>query len=149
MAEIAATSAEAEVEFQDANDEQIRADIEDFYRDHPELTLKTLICRAYSKTGKKYVALVLTGDKKVDFDVVTSQLGLQSIRLANPDEMRKLGLIAGFVSPIDCCHVEIVGDRSIERYASYYDGGNRVQVYRRNVNYPRDFKVSRMLNFSK
>jgi prolyl-tRNA synthetase len=135
-----------EIEFKDATDEELRSIILEFYQKHPEQTLKTLVCRAYGQTSKEYIALVTRGDRKVDLDKVCKIMGFKNIRLANNDEMQKLGLVAGYVSPIDCKSMKIIGDIAIEQYRSYYDGGNRELLYRRNVNYPRDFTVSKLLD---
>jgi prolyl-tRNA editing enzyme YbaK/EbsC (Cys-tRNA(Pro) deacylase) len=120
-----------------------------FYRDHPEKTLKTLVCRAYAPGRKEYVALVTRGDLQADFDKLARELGLSKIRLANPDEMARLGLEVGYVSPLDCGDLKIVVDLAVEVYDSYYDGANEPQRYRRNVNYPRDFQAWRVLDFAR
>ena len=136
------------IEFEDANDEALKTKILDFYREHPEQTLKTLVCRAYGRANKEYVALVTRGDLKVNLDKVIKLLDLKTIRFANADEMQKLGLSAGFVSPIDCKDMKIIGDTAIEKYQNYYDGGNRDLLYRKNVNYPRDFSVTHLIDLS-
>src|SRR6266496_3733233 len=135
-----------EIEFKDATDEELRSTILEFYRTHPEQTLKTLVCRAYGNTSKEYIALVTRGDRKVDFEKLCSVLDFRNLRLANPDELRKLGLVAGYVSPVDCKNMAIIADTAIEQYRNYYDGGNRDLLYRKNVNCPRDFTVSQLLS---
>jgi prolyl-tRNA synthetase len=120
-----------------------------FYRDHPEQTLKTLVCRAYSPTRKEYVALVTRGDLSADFDKVSRALGLTKIRLANPEELDRLGLVLGFVSPMDCTDLKIIVDPAIEAHDRYYDGANTPKGYRKNVNYPRDFGAWKVLDFAR
>jgi prolyl-tRNA editing enzyme YbaK/EbsC (Cys-tRNA(Pro) deacylase) len=120
-----------------------------FYRDHPEKTLKTLVCRTYAPGRKEYVALVTRGDLQADFGKLARELGLSKIRLANLDEMARLGLEVGYVSPLDCGDLKIVVDLAVETYDSYYDGANEPQRYRRNVNYPRDFQAWRVLDFAR
>ncbi len=137
------------VEFEDAMDDNLRSRIVAFYKDHPELTLKTLVCRAYWQNQKEYMAVVIRGDLTVDFEKLKNELGLSNIRLASKDEMAKLGLVIGYVSPIDCTNMKVIGDFSIMKYANYYDGGNRDLLYRKNVNYPRDFRVWKMMNISR
>jgi len=138
----------AEIEFHDATDEDLRATILEFYSDHPERTLKTLVCRAYLPNAKRYIAVVTRGDRKIDLTKLSSVMGYKNVRLANADEMKKLELTAGYVSPVDCAAFDIIGDKSIEEYRNYYDGGNRDLLYRKNVNYPRDFVVTNMLDIS-
>src|SRR5262245_34129636 len=120
-----------------------------FYRDHPERTLKTLVCRAYSPKQKEYVALVTRGDLSADFDKVTRAFGWTKMRLANPDELERLGLVVGYVSPIDCVDLKIVVDPAVEAYDRYYDGANAPQEYRTNVSYPRDFVAWQVLDFAR
>lgn len=137
----------AEIEFNDAaEDDQLRDEIATFYREHPERTLKTLVCRAYGPGSKEYIAIVTRGDRNVDFEKVSEALGYNNIRLANRDEMTKLGLAVGYVSPIDCKDMKVICDGEVERYQSYFDGGNRELLYRKNVNFPRDFKASKVLD---
>lgn len=138
----------APLELDDASDETARSRILAFYRECPELTLKTLVCRAYSQNRKEYIAVVVRGDLNIDFEKLKKELGLSNIRLASKDEMSKLGLVVGYVSPIDCGTLRVIGDHSIKQFSSYYDGGNRMWLYRKNVNYPRDFAVSDMLDVS-
>jgi prolyl-tRNA editing enzyme YbaK/EbsC (Cys-tRNA(Pro) deacylase) len=135
--------------FEDATDEEVRERILRFYREHPELTLKTLVCRAYGYGNKEYVALVTRGDMSFDMDKLCAMKKYKSVRLANPEEMKKLNLVVGYVSPIDCAGMRILGDTSITEHENYYDGGNRELLYRKNVNYPRDFSVEELLPLAK
>lgn len=137
------TSHDDSIEVLDESDE-----ILGFYRDHPEQTLKTLVCRAYMPSGKEYVALVTRGDLKADLQRLARELGWSRLRLANPDEMARLGLVVGYVSPLDCGDLKIVVDPAITAHDSYYDGANEARRYRRNVNYPRDFTAWRVLDFA-
>ncbi len=122
-------------------------DILAFYRDNPERTLKTLVCRAYSPSGKEYVALVTRGDLSADFDKVSRALGLTKLRLANPEELDRLDLVLGYVSPIDCTDLKIIVDPAVKVYDRYYDGANTPKGYRKNVNYPRDFQAWKVVDF--
>jgi prolyl-tRNA editing enzyme YbaK/EbsC (Cys-tRNA(Pro) deacylase) len=136
------------IEFEDATDEEVRERVLKFYRDHPELTLKTLVCRAYGYRSKEYIALVIRGDLSINMDKLCAAMKYKSVRLANPDEMKKLKLVVGYVSPLDCTGMKILGDKSITQYQAYYDGGNREFLYRKNVNYPRDFAVDELLDIA-
>ena len=138
----------ASIVFEDATDKDLRVAIEKFYNDHPEQTLKTLVCRAYGQTKKEYIAIVTRGDKKVDLAKIRRILDLKNVRLANKDEMIKLGLAIGYVSPIDCHEIKILCDTAVEEYQSYYDGGNRELLYRKNVNFPRDFAAWKTASIS-
>ncbi len=135
--------------FEDATDENVRSRILTFYKEHPEMTLKTLVCCAYRQSQKEYIAVVIRGDLTVDFDKLKNGLGLSKIRLASKDEMATLGLVTGYVSPIDCTNMKVIGDVSITKYCNYYDGGNRDLLYRKNVNYSRDFTVWKMMDISR
>lgn len=137
------------MEFEDATEEEVRKRILRFYREHPELTLKTLVCRAYGYSSKEYVALVTRGDLSFDMDKLCGMMKYKSVRLANPEEMKKLNLVVGYVSPIDCTGMKVLGDVSITEHGNYYDGGNREFLYRKNVNYPRDFSVEDLLPLAK
>ncbi|MBI3413612.1 MAG: hypothetical protein HY051_06080 [Candidatus Aenigmarchaeota archaeon] len=136
------------MEFEDATNESVRGRIEEFYREHPEKTLKTLIFKAYGNDGEEFLAVVIRGDLRISFDRLKQELDLVKIRFATKEEMKKLGLTMGYISPIDCKSIKIIGDKSITENKNYYDGGNKPFLYRKNVNYPRDFQVWKMLDVS-
>ena len=136
------------IEFEDATDISVRNGIETFYKEHPEKTLKTLVFKAYNKDGEEFIAVVIRGDLKVNLDKLKQELGLAKIRFATKEEMQNVGLVMGYISPIDCNSIKVIGDKSIIENKNYYDGGNKLFLYRKNVNYPRDFKIWKILNIS-
>lgn len=134
-----------QMEVEDATDMVIRRRIEEFYKAHPEKTLKTLVFKAYYMDSEEFIAVVIRGDRKVNLEKLKKYLNLTKIRFAQKDEMDKLGLVMGYISPIDCTMMKIIADSSIRENSNYYDGGNKPFLYRKNVNYPRDFSVYQML----
>ena len=136
------------LEFEDASDEFVREKIETFYKEHPEKTLKTLILRSYKGNDKDFIVVVIRGDLKVNLDKLKQKLEIDKVRFATKEEMEKLNLVMGYVSPIDCKEMKIIGDNSIKENVNYYDGGNKLFLYRKNVNYPRDFEVWKILDLS-
>lgn len=132
------------IEVMDESEEVLR-----IYRETPEMTLKTLVCRAYWPGSKSYLALVTIGSQSADFVRIERTLGLRSIRLATAEEMRKLGLVTGFVSPIECVTMKIVVDPLVAENTGYYDGANSQGRYRRNVSFPRDFQAWKVFDFAR
>lgn len=136
------------MEFEDATDESVRIRIEEFYKVHPEKTLKTLVFKAYYHDKTEFIAVVTRGDLKVNLDKLKQELSLVKIRFAMKEEMQNMNLTMGYVSPIDCTSIKVIGDKSITENENYYDGGNKLFLYRKNVNYPRDFEVWKMLDLN-
>ena len=96
---------------------------------------------------EEFIAIVLDGAHRTNLSKIKVHLGLKKIRFATQEELRCLGLVLGYVSPIDCANmnIRIIGDWSITKNNNYYDGGNRERIYRKNVNFPRDFQVWKLL----
>ncbi len=136
------------LELEDATDEFARKKIEDFYIKCPEKTLKTLVLKIYWKEREEFIAVVIRGDLRLDLSRLKSELGFVKARFASKEEMQNFGLVIGYVSPIDCSSIKVIGDKSIIEGKDYYDGGNRLYFYRKNVNYPRDFEVWKLLDVS-
>lgn len=136
-----------EIEFVDATEEKTREQVEGFYKEHPEKTLKTLVMKAYSEEGSEFIAVITRGDLKVDLEKLKTKLNLTKVRFAQKEELERLGLVMGYISSIDC-KMKIIVDKKIEENKNYYDGGNKQFLYRKNVNFQRDFKAWKEMELS-
>ncbi len=135
------------IEIVEATDDLTQEQIKQFYSLYPEKTLKTLIFKCYSVTEEEFIVFVLDGSRKVDISKIKVFLGLKKVRFASVEELINLGLVPGYISPIDCTNkgMKVIGDVSITKNYNYYDGGNKEKRYRKNVNFPRDFQVWKLL----
>jgi prolyl-tRNA synthetase len=63
------------------------------------------------------------------------------LRLANDEEVRKAGLVAGSASAAGLRGIRIVADDSITTGRNFVVGANKDGYHLKNANYPRDFKA--------
>jgi prolyl-tRNA synthetase len=63
------------------------------------------------------------------------------LRLANDDEVKAAGLVAGSASAVGLKGIKIVADDSIALGHNFVVGGNKDGYHLKNANCPRDFKV--------
>jgi prolyl-tRNA synthetase len=103
-------------------------------RDH---TLKAVF---YSADGE-LVFVTVRGDLEVNEVKLKNILKCTELRLANDDEVRAAGLVAGSASAIGLTGVKIVADESITMGQNFIVGANKDGYHLKNANYPRDFDV--------
>jgi prolyl-tRNA synthetase len=68
-------------------------------------------------------------------------LKCSDLRLANDEEVRDAGLVAGSASAIGLSGVKVIADDSITLGRNFVVGANKADAHFKNANYPRDFKV--------
>jgi len=100
-------------------------------------TLKAVF---YSMDGKM-VFVIIRGDLEVNEVKLRNVLKCAELRLANDDEVRAAGLVAGSASAVGLEGIKIVADDSITLGHNFVVGANRDGCHLKNANYPRDFKV--------
>ena len=95
------------------------------------------------------VLAVIRGDLEVNEIKLGNVLGGAELRLANEEEVRAAGLIAGYASPVGLHGVRTIGDRSITEGANYVAGANAPHQHLKNVNYGRDFEADAIIDMVK
>jgi prolyl-tRNA synthetase len=109
-----------------------------FYGQHPEKTLKN---EFFKSDDKEVICVTLRGDFKVDQTKLKSKLGSDILRPLGEEEIKALGSYPGFISALGLSgKVRLLVDDSVRYNKNYWDGGNRERVFRRNVNFERDFE---------
>jgi prolyl-tRNA synthetase len=111
------------------------------------LSRQTLKAVFYSADGE-LVFVVIRGDLEVNETKLRNLLKCSELRLATEAEVNAAGLVAGAASPVGLKGVTIVADDSITLGSNFVAGGNKPDVHIKNVNYPRDFKVSIMADIA-
>ena len=102
-----------------------------------EQTLKAVF---YSADGE-VVFVVIRGDLEVNEVKLKNTLKCFELRLADEEEVKRAGLVAGSASPVGLSGIKVVADDSILLGSNFVVGGNKPDVHLKNANYPRDFKV--------
>ncbi len=112
----------------------------------PSKTLKAV----FYSNGKDVIFVIIRGDFEVNLTKLMNLLKEPELHLATEDELKRVGIVAGFASPIDLPeNIKIVADRSIKWGNNFVAGANEVDYHLTGVNYPRDFKVDIIGDFAK
>ncbi|MBM2844549.1 MAG: YbaK/prolyl-tRNA synthetase associated region [Anaerolineales bacterium] len=119
----------------------------------PSATLKALFLTA---DGETLLAL-LRGDLEASLEKVRHEIGAKEVRPAAPEEISRLGVVAGYAGPVGLKvrperrghGVWVVADRSIVSSANLVTGANRDGFHLLGVNYPRDFAVTETFDFAR
>lgn len=105
---------------------------------------KTIKAVVFSIDGKVVLAIV-RGDHEVnEVAVQHAVLGSVEPEMATPEELEKVGLTAGFISPIGLKQTEdfaIVVDESVMETYNVCGGANKKDTHYVNINPKRDFNV--------
>ena len=105
---------------------------------------KTIKAVVFSIDGKVVLAIV-RGDHEVnEVAVQHAVLGSVEPEMATPEELEKVGLTAGFISPVRLKQTEefaIVVDESVMEYYNVCGGANKKDAHYININPKRDFNV--------
>ena len=105
---------------------------------------KTIKAVVFSIDGKVVLAIV-RGDHEVnEVAVQHAVLGSVEPEMATPEELEKVGLTAGFISPVGLQQTEefaIVVDESVMETYNVCGGANKKDAHYININPKRDFNV--------
>jgi prolyl-tRNA synthetase len=115
-----------------------------FFGVDPSQTLKAVF---YAADGK-LVFVAIRGDLAVNEVKLKNTLKCFELRLATDDEVSEGGLVAGAASPLGLSGISTIADESITMGVNLVAGANRPDYHVRNVNYPRDFQVDRILDIA-
>jgi prolyl-tRNA synthetase len=106
----------------------------------PTKLVKTLL---YVSDGRVAAALV-RGDRELSEDRLKEALGVRKAKMADAETVQRLtGAPVGFAGPVGLEGVEIIADEELRGERNFITGGNEADLHLRNVNWGRDFEVSR------
>jgi len=108
---------------------------------------RTLKAVFYSADGE-LVFVTIRGDLGVNEVKLKNALKCSELRLANDEEVREAGLVAGSASAVGLSGVKVIADDSITLGQNFVVGANKVDTHLRGANYPRDFKVDLMADIA-
>ena len=92
--------------------------------------------------------VTIRGDLVVNEVKLRNVLHSNELRLADDDEVRAAGLVAGSASAVGLTGVKRVADRSITQGSNFVVGANKPDTHLRGANYPRDFQVDIMADIA-
>jgi len=102
----------------------------------PEKTAKALMF--VRKTDEKFVFVVVRGDMTMSEAKLAALVG--EIRLANDAEIRAVGAVPGYASPIGVQNALILVDDLIPQSPNLVAGANEAGYHLKNVNCGRDYR---------
>jgi len=106
--------------------------------------VKTLI---YKLDNQDFVAILIRGDREINETKVANYFKVLDVSLASSEDLEKLGLVEGFVGPINI-NLPIYADKSVEELKNFVVGANKKDYHFKNVNIPRDFQVEGFYDFA-
>ncbi|UCC67337.1 MAG: proline--tRNA ligase, partial [Armatimonadota bacterium] len=105
-----------------------------------ERLVKTLI---YTADGRVVAALV-RGDRELSEDKLKIVLGVKELVMGDRETIERVsGAPVGFAGPVGIKEAEIIADEELRGERNFVTGGNGADLHLRNVNWDRDFEVSR------
>jgi len=108
---------------------------------------RTLKAVFYSADGD-LVFVAIRGDLEVNEVKLKNALKCSDLQLANEEQVRQAGLVAGSASLSGISGIKTVADDSIMLGTNFVAGANKPDYHLKNVNYPRDFQVDLMLDIA-
>jgi len=127
------------------------ADLCAFLNITPEQTLKAVFYTLdKGSENERTMITMLRGDLDVTEAKLLKAANALSLEPATENEIRtRLGAEPGYASPIGLrSDALIIGDSSLERMANFVTGANEAGYHMVNVNYPRDFSVSKLADIA-
>lgn len=94
----------------------------------------------YVTNEDEKILAVIRGDLDISEIKLKNALKCDDLRSATEDEIKELGSVVGFVSPLKV-KIRKVGDISLDTVNNFYTGADELEKDTLNVNYGRDFKV--------
>jgi prolyl-tRNA synthetase len=116
-------------------------DVADFIGVPTAQTLKAVFfMREYPGEPDRFVFAVIRGDLEVNEIKLVNALGGGALRAASDDEIRAVGAVPGYASPMGLDPaVTVIADRSVRVGANFVAGANDEGYHLTGVNIPRDF----------
>lgn len=93
------------------------------------------------------IMAVLRGDLEINEVKLQHVLGCHELRQATEDEIKELGSVVGFVSPLKL-KIKKIGDTSLKTVHNFYTGADADQKDMLNVNYERDFTCDELADIA-
>ncbi len=92
------------------------------------------------KVDEGFLGISIRGDLQIDMAKLSKYLGTKKVRVANDEELAKLGLVKGYISPINNDKIEFIADESVSTVKNYVTGANMQNMDYIGANIGRDFQ---------
>ncbi len=117
------------------------ADLADFLNVPRSKTAKAilLVARMGKPVREQFVFVVVRGDTDMSETKLAAALEAVSLRPATEDEIRAVGAVPGFASPVGLKSVFVIVDKAIAETPNLVSGANQPEYHLLNINYGRDY----------
>ena len=92
----------------------------------------------------RLVFAVVRGDRDVNLAALQRMLGTDNLRPATDEEIRAVGAVPGYASPVELRGARVIVDREIPETPNLVAGANQEGFHLRNVNYGRDYSAEQV-----
>jgi prolyl-tRNA synthetase len=96
---------------------------------------------------EQFIFVIIRGDMEVNETKLANLLQARSLRPATEEEIRQVGAVPGYASPVGL-KVEVVADDLIPRSPNLVAGANETGYHLRNVNYGRDYRATKIADIA-
>ena len=93
------------------------------------------------KSETKFIFALLRGDMEVNETKLSTVLKARELRPATEEEIKQVGAVPGYASPVGLKDVLVVVDDLIPQSPNLVSGANEDGYHLRNVNYGRDYRA--------
>jgi prolyl-tRNA synthetase len=100
----------------------------------------------YTTDDRQVVCAVIRGDLAIDEEKLTRALGGRGFAPSSDSDVRWIGSVPGYGSPIGLRNVVVLADPSVMAARNLVAGANREPFHLLNVTPSRDFKVDRVVD---
>lgn len=106
----------------------------EFYKAPLWRLLKTIV---YLVKGEP-VAVIIRGDLEINEVKLEKVLGTRDFRIPEPEDLKNLNTVRGFVGPVDLPVARFLVDQSVLTVKNLITGANKLNFDLKSFNYPRD-----------
>ena len=99
-----------------------------------DYTSKNFLKSVVYNTDKGIVVAFVRGDHEVEETKLVNYLGLTNIEMANAEQIKSIGSVAGFVGPLGLHNCIMVADNDVLNMVNFICGANEVDRHYINVN---------------
>ncbi len=113
-------------------------DLSEYLDIFPSRILKTIVI----KVDNKYKMALLKGESELNIKKLKLLFKTNNVVIPTTYELEKMGIHTGYVGPIDA-EIEIIADNEVKSMNNFICGSNKENYHYMNVNYNKDFKISK------
>lgn len=111
-------------------------------------TAKAVFMVAATAEGERFIFAVIRGDMEVNETKLANAVGARELRPAAEDEIRAVGAVPGYASPLGVHDALIVVDELLPHSPNLVSGANEEGYHLLNVNYGRDYTAHRVADIA-